>query len=144
VTSFLSTQAIDPQAVAARVGGAGHGAVTLFVGTVRDRHLGRAVTGLAYSAYQPMAELMAREVLDEAQAQWGVRAAAVHRIGPLVVGDIAIVVAVSSEHRRAAFDACAWTVDAIKARVPIWKREQYADGSEAWVDPTLFVAETPS
>ncbi|HEY4321252.1 MAG TPA: molybdenum cofactor biosynthesis protein MoaE [Gemmatimonadales bacterium] len=144
MTSFLSGQTIDPQAVAARVGGADHGAVVLFVGTVRDRHNGRAVRGLTYSAYEPMAELVAAHIVRDACSQWPALVAVEHRVGALAVGDVAIVVAVSAEHRGAAFAACEWLVDAIKARVPIWKRERYADGQEAWVDPTSFSAETPA
>lgn len=123
--------------------GADHGAVALFVGAVRNWHRGQAVSGLTYSAYEPMAELVAAAVIGEAQAQWPVRVAALHRVGALAVGDVAIVVAVSAEHRGAAFAACAWLVDGIKARVPIWKRERYADGREVWVDPTSSATETP-
>ena len=109
------------------------GGVALFVGVVRDSDGGKAVTGLGYSAH-PSAEGVLREVVDEVIAGEVVEAvAAVHRTGDLIVGDIAIVVAVACGHRGQAFDVCERLVDAIKARVPIWKHQTFADGTDEWV-----------
>lgn len=137
---FLTTDPLDPAALIGAVAGAGHGGSAVFVGSVRDHHAGRGVSRLDYSAYPPMAERVAREVLAEAGRRWPVRVVARHRIGQLAVGEVAIVVAVGSAHREAAFEACRWVVDELKGRVPIWKHEHYADGGAAWVDPTAAAA----
>lgn len=107
-----------------------------FTGTVRDEHAGRSVTGLAYSAYDAMAEAECDAVLSEAESRWPVSVALAHRLGALEVGDVAVAVVVAGGHRDEAFEACRWVIDEVKRRVPIWKRERYADGSVAWVDPT--------
>lgn len=134
--SFLTTQPIDSAALAATVLGDEFGALATFAGLVRNHHAGRPVVSLGYSAYGPMAEAVCVAICEAATARWPVRIALQHRIGELRIGDAAIVVAVGAPHRGAAFDACTWVVDEVKRRVPIWKRERYADGSEAWVDPT--------
>ena len=134
--SFLTSQPIDTALLGRSVHAADHGAVATFVGLVRDHHAGRAVVSLSYTAYGPMAEKVCADVCEEGAARWPVRIALAHRLGELAIGDAAIVVAVASGHREAAFDACRWVVDQVKARAPIWKRERYADGAEAWVDPT--------
>jgi molybdopterin synthase catalytic subunit len=112
------------------------GGIALFVGTVRD-HTPDApreeVTALDYSAH-PTALDELRAVAERIAAEHPVTAlAAVHRTGPLVVGDLAVVVAVSAPHRAEAFAACRALIDALKARVPIWKREEFRDGSHTWV-----------
>lgn len=112
------------------------GALATFVGLVRDHHAGRGVLGLEYSAYGPMAESRCAAIVAEAEARWAVRIALAHRLGGLIVGEAAVVVVAASAHREAAFEACRWVIEAVKAQVPIWKRERYLDGSEAWVDPT--------
>ncbi len=133
--AFLSTAPIDPAAVLADVRSPSHGGTALFVGTVRDSHRGRVVRRLEYSAYPAMAEGEARAIVAEASARWPVAVAARHRTGSLAPGEVAIVVAVASAHRESAFLACRWVVDELKRRVPIWKREWYADGSADWIDP---------
>ncbi|WP_431947331.1 molybdenum cofactor biosynthesis protein MoaE [Actinacidiphila sp. bgisy167] len=111
------------------------GGTALFVGTVRD-HDGpsdAAVTGLGYSAH-PSAEAELRRVAEKVAADFPVRAlAAVHRVGDLRVGDLAVVVAVSCPHRAEAFAACRRLIDDLKREVPIWKHQAFADGTEEWV-----------
>lgn len=111
------------------------GAVVGFAGVVRDHDGGRSVTRLEYSAH-PLAEQTIAEVLAEiAQDTPGVRAiAASHRVGSLQIGDAALVVAVAADHRGAAFATCARLVDEIKARLPVWKHQFFADGTEEWVN----------
>lgn len=109
------------------------GGHALFVGTVRDMDGGRSVSALSYSSH-PSAEGVLRGVADRAAAQLGVLAvAALHRVGDLAVGDLAVVVAVSSTHRGVALDACHALIDELKATVPIWKHQLFADGSDEWV-----------
>ena len=111
----------------------GAGAVATFAGFVRDHNDGRRVVKLEYEAYASMAIGEMRRIADELETGVkGVRIAALHRVGALVVGDVAIVCAVSSPHRAEAFAACRLLVDGIKARVPIWKREHGPEGAY-WV-----------
>jgi molybdopterin synthase catalytic subunit len=117
----------------ASVSHAGAGAVSVFVGVVRDRNAGRPVVALEYEAYASMAEAEMRRIADELSAEIpGVRVAALHRRGRLAVGDVAVVCAASAPHRDEAFRACRALIDRIKARVPIWKREHGPDGAY-WV-----------
>ena len=111
------------------------GAVVGFAGVVRDHDGGRGVLRLEYSAH-PLAEQTMADVLAEIAAQAvGVRAiAASHRVGPLAIGDAALVAAVAADHRRAAFDTCALLVDVIKDRLPVWKHQFFGDGSDEWVN----------
>jgi molybdopterin synthase catalytic subunit len=83
-----------------------------------------------------MAESRCAAIVAEAERQWPVRVALAHRVGALLVGEAAVMVVVASAHRGPAFEACRWVIEAVKAEVPIWKRERYVDGTEAWVDPT--------
>lgn len=111
----------------------GCGAVALFVGVVRDHDAGTAVVSLDYSAH-PLAEEFLRRVCEEAAARDGVaRVAAVHRTGALDVGDTAVVVAVAGPHRQPALAACRELIDTLKATVPIWKHQRFADGTDEWV-----------
>ena len=111
------------------------GAVVGFAGVVRDHDAGRAVLRLEYSAH-PSAQSTLADVLAEiAEHAAGVRAvAASHRIGSLAVGEAALVAAVAADHRHAAFETCARLVDAVKARLPVWKHQVFADGTEEWVN----------
>lgn len=132
----VSHEPIDVAAVLASVADAAHGAVASFVGHVRDHHGGRAVVRLEYSAYDAMAEAETARIVAEAEARWPARVAVVHRVGALAIGDVAVVVAAGAAHRDAAFAAARHAIEEVKRRVPIWKKEYYADGSVAWVDPT--------
>lgn len=107
-----------------------------FVGTVRDHHDGREVSGLSYSAYGPMAETVVEAIVAESEAQWPVTVVVAHRVGEVAIGDAAVAVVVAGDHRDEAFAACRHVIEEVKRRVPIWKRERYADGTEAWIDPT--------
>lgn len=110
------------------------GAVVIFEGCARDHHEGKAVEGLAYEAFVPMAEAELEKLRQEALARFGLEGCLIHhRIGPVPLTEAAVVVATASAHRREAFEAAAWIMDRIKERVPIWKRERYPEG-EAWVE----------
>lgn len=111
------------------------GAIALFMGVVRDHHDGKPVQRLDYEAYAELAEKEMRRILDVLiGAHPGARLAAVHRVGELAVGDIAVIVAASSAHRDAAFELCRTAIDRIKASVPVWKKEWSPDGSALWVN----------
>ncbi len=115
------------------VGDTAAGGIAIFVGAVRDVDAGKPVHGLAYSAH-PTAAAALHAVVDEVVDQHPVVAvAAVHRVGELTLGDLAVVVAVSCAHRGDAFTACRQLIDELKARVPIWKHQRFADGTEEWV-----------
>ncbi len=110
------------------------GAVVGFVGMIRDHDSGRQVLHLEYSAHPSAADVLAEVVADVAAQSPGIRSvAASHRIGILQIGDAALVAAVAADHRQAAFATCAQLVDAIKARLPVWKRQVFADGTHEWV-----------
>jgi molybdopterin synthase catalytic subunit len=138
--SHLSGQPLDLATLVASVAEPGRGGTCAFLGAVRDHHAGRAVVELEYSAYGPMAEATIAEILAEAEGRWPVRVAALHRLGRLAVGEAAVAVAAAGANREEAFAACRHVIEEIKRRVPIWKRERYADGTEAWVDPTAAEA----
>ncbi|HXO19977.1 MAG TPA: molybdenum cofactor biosynthesis protein MoaE [Thermoanaerobaculia bacterium] len=124
---------IAVEEVTARVAGPGRGAVVVFVGTVRDRHAGRPVERLTYSAYRPMAgAALERIAVDLEAAHEGLRAAIVHRLGEIGVGQASVVIAVASPHRAAAYEASRAALERLKTEVPIWKREHYAGGEAAW------------
>jgi molybdopterin synthase catalytic subunit len=110
------------------------GAVVGFAGVIRDHDGGRTVTRLEYSAHPTARQTLADVVAEIAAHCHGVRAIAVsHRIGTLRIGDAALVAAVAADHRGAAFDTCELLVDTVKARLPVWKHQFFADGSEEWV-----------
>jgi molybdopterin synthase catalytic subunit len=111
------------------------GGIVLFLGTVRDNDANRGVTGLSYSAH-PTAEAELRRVAEEIVAKYAddvIALAAVHRVGGLAVGDLAVVVGVSCGHRAEAFQACHCLIDELKESVPIWKEQRFADGATEWV-----------
>ncbi len=110
------------------------GGVVVFEGRVRDHDEGRAVVALEYEAYDELARREGARLLAEAGARFApARVAAAHRLGRLVPGAVAVVVVAAAPHRQEAFAACRWLIDRIKADLPVWKREHYADGSSAWV-----------
>ena len=110
------------------------GAVVGFAGVIRDHDNGRHVVKLEYSAHPSAAQIIDDVVAEVAERSHGVRAvAASHRIGVLEIGEAALVAAVAADHRQAAFDACRQLVDAIKERLPVWKRQFFADGTDEWV-----------
>ncbi len=110
------------------------GATVCFEGIVRDNNEGRSVLRLEYSAYEKLAEREGTRIVLDAVARFGLLAAAcVHRIGTLEIGETAVKVWAAAAHRGAAFAACAFIIDEVKASVPIWKKESYGDGQQAWV-----------
>lgn len=133
---WLSDEAIDAVALQARLADPGAGAWLAFEGRVRDHHAGRPVLGLRYEAYRPMAQVQGERIVAEAIERFGLcTALAVHRLGELTVAELAVWVGVSAGHRDTAYAASRWIIDAIKADVPIWKHERYADGKSAWLHP---------
>lgn len=131
--TYLSSSPLDLGTLVARVEAPERGAVASFLGLVRDHHGGRTVSRLEYSAYAPMAEAECAGIVAEAETQWPVRVALEHRVGPLEIGDAAVAVAAGAAHRDEAFAACRFVIEEVKRRVPIWKKEFYADGSVEWV-----------
>ena len=130
----VTAEPLDLAAHEAAVAGPRAGAVVSFQGVVRDHDHGRAVTALEYEAH-PTAGQVLREVAAEMADDPDVYAVAVsHRTGPLAIGEAALVAAVSTAHRATAFDTCARLIDEVKARLPIWKRQTFADGTEEWVN----------
>ena len=135
---------IDLAGLLQEVSGPSNGAALLFVGTVRDVNDGRAVTGIDYSAYLAMARRELATIVAEAAARFGTAHIAVeHRLGYLALGDASVAVAVAHPRRAPAYDASRYVVEELKRRVPIWKREHYADGSREWVDPTAPSSSAP-
>lgn len=121
------------QEVVDAVSGPGQGGVVTFAGAIRAVSKGKDVTHLEYEAFPPMAEQQMARIADEAAARWpGVRVAIVHRVGRLLPGDLAVVIAASAPHRKEAFLACEHAIDRLKQDVPIWKKETTTDGA-VWV-----------
>ncbi len=128
----IQHETIDLAAVEAAVARPGAGAVLSFSGATRNTFGGRPVHGLEYEAYPEMAQAELQRVADDVVARWPeVRVAMVHRLGHLDVGEVSVVISVSSPHRDEAYQASRFAIDTLKARVPIWKKELYADGA-AW------------
>jgi molybdopterin synthase catalytic subunit len=132
---YLTSEPIDPAALLAEVRRDWDGGLALFVGVVRNENEGRAVTSLEYQAYGPMAEKELLRIAESLAARFGgARVAFRHRIGLLGIGDVAVAVAAAAPHREEAFAACREGIEAIKATVPIWKRELGSDGKAVWVE----------
>jgi molybdopterin synthase catalytic subunit len=133
---------IDPQALVAEVARPANGATILFLGTVRDVNDGRDVSGIEYAAYESMAARELDAIAREASARFGTDEIVVeHRIGRLGLGDVSVAIAVAHAHRAEAYDASRFVIEELKRRVPIWKREEYVDGTREWVDPTARTTE---
>lgn len=134
IHATVTSDVIDPAEVLGRVGADAHGAALLFVGVVRDHADGRAVTGMRYDAYVDMAQPELESIAREAAARLGTdKLFVVHRIGELDIGEVSVAIAASSPHRAESFDATRYVIEEIKKRVPIWKKEHYADGADEWV-----------
>jgi molybdopterin synthase catalytic subunit len=131
----ISAEPLDPATLARALADVGAGACVTFEGWVRHRNDGQAVGSLEYEAYAPLAEKEGARILAEARAKFPLLGAVcVHRTGHLRLGELAVWVGVTAEHRGAAFDACRYVIDEAKARVPIWKKEHYASGATAWIN----------
>ena len=144
MSQFLSTAPIDLPALLAFVAAPDRGGVATFLGVVRNHQDGQGVLRLEYSAYEPMAEAEMARIVSEAETRWPVRIALSHRLGDLAIGDVAVAVVAASAHRAPAFDACRYLIEELKRRVPVWKKEFYADGSMKWVDPTRCANAAPA
>ena len=130
----VTDKPLDAEAITSRVIKDTNGAVVTFLGTTRNKTDDRKVLHLEYEAYQPMAQKVFEEIVNEIGAKWIIEdVSIVHRIGRLEVGDVSLVVAVGSPHRAEAFLACQYVVDRIKQSVPIWKKE-FFEGGEVWIE----------
>ena len=138
MTVEIVREVIATDTVLARFRAGADGAVCIFDGIVRDNTRGRKTLYLDYEAYETMAVRRMQVLRAEAIARFGVREVAiVHRLGRLGIGETSVLIAVASAHRGAAFDACRWVIDTLKQTVPIWKKEQFADGA-VWADGEPF------
>ena len=136
----ITESPLDHAAITERVRSNLAGAVCTFLGTVRELTGDRRTASLDYEAYPEMALKKMGELEAEARRRWPIiEAAIVHRVGHLDLGEISIVIAVSTPHRRQSFEACQWLIDTFKEVVPIWKKELWADGSEEWVHPGMHL-----
>jgi molybdopterin synthase catalytic subunit len=129
----ITEKAIDVQKVIDTACSLGAGAVNVFIGTVRNAAHNKKVVWLEYEAYESMAVAEIKKITDEASHRWPILGCAVsHRIGTLKPGEVSVVVAVSTPHRRDSFEACQFVIDNLKAKAPIWKKEVFEDGEE-WI-----------
>ncbi|AMV39543.1 molybdenum cofactor biosynthesis protein MoaE [Planctomyces sp. SH-PL62] len=129
---------LDHAALTERVRHVNAGAVCTFLGTVREMTGDHRTVAMEYEAYPEMARKELDKLEAEARRRWPlIEVALAHRIGRLDLGDVSVVVAVSSPHRGDSFDACRWLIDTLKESVPIWKRERWDDGREEWIHPGL-------
>ncbi len=129
----ITHEELCPEAITDAVKQDSNGAVVTFLGSTRDSTAERDVLYLEYEAYRPMADNQLARIVDEIQEKWGIENVSIaHRLGRLEIGDISLVVAIASPHRKEAFEASAYAIDRIKQIVPIWKKE-FFEGGEVWV-----------
>ena len=142
----LTREPIATEALVREVAHAQHGAILLFLGVVREVNDGRGVTGIEYSAYEAMATFELQAIASEAAHRFGTAdVVIVHRLGALELEEASVGIAVAHAHRDEAYQLSRWTIEELKRRVPIWKREHYVDGTREWVDPAgRPMAEVPS
>jgi molybdopterin synthase catalytic subunit len=132
----ITTEPIDAAALVDQARSPAAGAVVLFLGTTRELTGGRRTVTLDYDAYCPMAERKLAELEAEARRRWPVvECMIVHRVGQVPLAEASVAIVVSTPHRADAFAAGQWLIDTLKQDVPIWKREQWADGTEQWIHP---------
>jgi molybdopterin synthase catalytic subunit len=130
----ITTDPLDVSALIASLDSSGMGAVTSFVGLVRDHNQGRRVLHLEYDAYEPLARRGLDRILEEANDRWpAVTMAIHHRIGRMEIGEVSVAIAAASPHRAEAFSACRYAIERIKQIVPIWKHE-YFEGGDVWIE----------
>ena len=129
----INKTSLDPQVCIDYVTNAGAGGIAVFVGTVRNQTKNKNVLKLDFEAYEPMAISEMRKIAVLAKEKWPVQKISIHhRVGSLAIKELAVVIAVSTPHRKAAFEACEFAIDTLKETVPIWKKEFFEDG-EVWV-----------
>lgn len=134
----ITAEPIVVEDVLRRIGDPADGAVLLFLGTVRNGHEGRAVTGLHYDAYDVMALEVLQAIVREAAERCGSdRIAVVHRTGELAVGEVSVAIAVSTPHRAEAYEASRAIIEQIKVRLPVWKQERYPSGEMRWLEGAI-------
>ena len=132
----IQNEPIDTIALTSAVRDQDAGAVVLFVGTTRRTTDGKETVRLEYDCYEPMAKAELEKLRNGAMDRWPLKGCGIlHRVGVVENGEASVAVAVSSPHRVQAFEACQWVMDNLKRSVPIWKREQWTDGSTEWVHP---------
>jgi molybdopterin synthase catalytic subunit len=130
----ITSSRLDLAALVRIVEAPGVGAVTTFLGLVRDHNQGRRVLHLVYEAYEPLAERALRRIVEESTERWPAVVLAVHhRIGTLAVGEASVAIAAASPHRADAFAACRYAIERVKQIVPIWKHE-YFEGGDVWIE----------
>lgn len=133
--AWITVDRIGAETVLPHVEAAQNGAAVVFLGIVRNHNEGRPVSGVHYEAYREMAEQTLREILTEALDRvQPAKAAAVHRIGELAIGDVSIAIAVSTPHRAEAFEGCRYVIEEVKKRLTVWKQERYVSGDSAWLE----------
>jgi molybdopterin synthase catalytic subunit len=141
---LLTRKPLDPEAITATVHVDSNGGVVTFLGTTRNETDGRRVLYLEYEAYEDMAEKLLTRIAQEINERWGITTVSIaHRFGRLEIGEVSLVVTVSSPHRSEAFAACQYVVDRIKQDVPIWKKEVFEKGA-AWVGTEGYPGSVPS
>lgn len=134
----LTREPIDAQRLLDEVASPEAGAIVLFLGVTRQFTSGRQTESLDYEAYPEMAQQQLQQLEDEARQRWPiVELMIVHRLGHLELKEASVAIAVSSPHRHVAFEAGQWLIDTLKERVPIWKKENWSDGSTEWVHPGI-------
>ncbi len=130
----IATQDISVTDAIQRVSNPAHGAIDLFIGTVRNNHNGQDVTGITYDVHEPIATATLTRICREATGLWpSTHYAVIHYKGELSVGGTSIVIAVSAPHRAESFEACRYIIEEIKKQAPVWKQEHYRDGKSAWL-----------
>jgi molybdopterin synthase catalytic subunit len=130
----LSNHPLDPSAYQTQLQNPTAGALATFQGWVRNHNQDRDVRALEYEAYPAMCQKEADRIIDQAKRKFDILDIhTVHRIGRLAIGDMAVYIGVTAEHRQPAFDACQYLIDQIKIRLPIWEKEIYIDGDSGWV-----------
>jgi len=135
--SFLTCEPISLERLVSQAAATDLGGTCSFLGTVRRGPEDGDVTGIEYSGYEAMLEAECARMIAEVEARWpGARVALQHRLGLVATGEASVGIVVAAAHRAAAFEACRYLIEAVKARAPIWKRELRADGTTTWVDPS--------
>ena len=140
----ITEQPIDCAAWRRRLDHPQAGGFVVFEGVVRDHHQGRAVRHLDYQGYAPLAVQVGAGILTTAHSRWPLLTAlGCHRVGHIDIGEAAVWIGVAAAHRAEAFAACAWIMDEVKAKVPVWKRETFANGIVEWSQGTVLRSESP-
>jgi len=137
MSAYLSREPISVDALIAQAATPECGGTCLFLGTVRNGPAESGVAAIEYTAYDDMAEAELQRIVADARERWpGARIALRHRLGRVAVGEPSIAIVAAAPHRAQAFEACRYVIEEVKHRLPVWKKELRADGTEVWVDPS--------